>query len=303
MPSFSSGESGWGQSQHGLSSQRQNVSSVNRLARLTKILTLTHNDKVLLRIPMNSQTSISDLYGRLENCIRQANIGGALAILDELCRKHSDDAAIWEIRGLLEATTGRPNSAIHYLKRASELAPLEAWSVRTLALQYVALNKIPLAIDILHAQGMKSNLETSSVRMLSADLITLGAPELSLDILENATRERPDDPLLWHELAAVQSRLDKPPAVCLNTVEKAIMLSPRTTEFRVTAATILIRMDELQMAYDLVSQVVTPTHIDLDCPCCLWRLICLFETFEDIPRMVGCYQQLTLVESKQRCKD
>ena len=252
---------------------------------------------------MNSQTSTADLYGRLEACMMQGDIDNALEVLDDLCRKHSDHAAPWEIRGLIEATAGRPNSAIHYLKRARQFAPLEVGSIRTMALQYVALNKIPVAIDILHTQGMKSHLETSSVRMLSTDLINLGAPGQSLQVLLKATQERPEDPLLWHELAAVQSRLGEPAAVCLNTVKMAIMLSPATTEFRVTAATILIRMDELQMAYDLVCQVVTPTHVGLDCVCCLWRLICLFDTFEDIPRMEICYQQLTLLESTQRYRD
>ncbi len=252
---------------------------------------------------MNIQTSTSDLYVQLEAFISQANIDGALSVLDDLCRKHSDQAAPWEIRGLLEATAGRPNSAIHYFKRASQFAPLEAWSVRTMALQYVALNKISVAIEILHTQGMSGQLETSLVRMLSTDLLNLGAPELSMDILNKAAQERPEDPLLWHELSAVQSRVGEPAEVCLNTVKMAIMLSPSTTEFRVTAATILIRMDELQMAYDLVCQVVTTTHIGLDCPCCLWRLICLFDSFEDIPRMEACYQQLALVESTLRCKD
>lgn len=252
---------------------------------------------------MNIETSSSYLYGQLEACITQANIDGALSVLDDLCRKHSDQAAPWEIRGLLEATAGRPNSAIHYFKRASQFAALEVWSVRTMALQYVALNEISVAIEILHTQGMTGQLETSSVRMLSTDLINLGASELSLDILNKATQERPEDPLLWHELSAVQSKLGKPASVCLKTVKMAIMLSPSTTEFRVTAATILIRMDELQMAYDTVCQVVTPTHIGLDCPCCLWRLICLFETFADIPRMEICYEQLALVESTRMCED
>ncbi len=246
---------------------------------------------------MNIQTSTSDLYVQLEACIKQADIDGALSVLDDLCRQHGDQVAPWEIRGLLEATAGRPNSAIHYFKRASQFAALEAWSVRTMALQYVALNKISVAVDILHTQGMTGQLETSMVRMLSTDLLNLGASELSLDILNKATQERPDDPLLWHELSAVQSSAGKPAEVCLNTVKMAIMLSPSTTEFRVTAATLLIRMDELQMAYDLVCQVVEPTHIGLDCPCCLWRLICLFDTFEDIARMEACYQQLARVES------
>jgi predicted Zn-dependent protease len=248
---------------------------------------------------MNIQTSSSDLYDQLETCITQDDLDGALAVLEDLCRKHSDQAAPWEIRGLLEATAGRPNSAIHYFKRARQYAPLEVWSVRTMALQYVALNQVSIAIETLHSLGMSGQLETSGIRMLSTDLINLGAPELSAEIINNAINQRPDDPLLWHELSAVQSILGKPASVCLQSAEKAIMLSPTTTEFRVTAASILIRMDHLQTAYDLVCHVVTPNRIELDCACCLWRLICLFDTFEDLPRMSICYERLTQVEAAQ----
>ena len=126
----------------------------------------------------------------------QGDIDNALEVLDDPCRKQSDHAAPWEIRGLPEATAGQPNSAIHYFKRARQFARLEVGSVRTMALQYVALNKIPVAIDILHTQGMKGHLETSCVRMLSKDLINLGAADQSLDMLIKATQERPEGPLL-----------------------------------------------------------------------------------------------------------
>lgn len=82
------------------------------------------------------------------------------------------------------------------------------------------------------------------------------------------------------------------PEVCLQTVEHAIRLAPATVEFRVNAWTLLIRWNQTYEAYELVRQVVTEDRVDLDCECCLWRVICIFDSFDDEVRLRSCYRQL-----------
>ncbi|MEM9586813.1 MAG: hypothetical protein AAGA03_05995, partial [Planctomycetota bacterium] len=84
---------------------------------------------------------------------------------------------------------------------------------------------------------------------------------------------------------------------CLESVQRAIELAPSTAEFRVTAATLMIRLDQVQAAYEVVRQVVTPQSVELDCPCCLWRLICIFDSFQDRERMAVCYDRLGEIEA------
>ena len=130
------------------------------------------------------------------------------------------------------------------------------------------------------------------LRVISHDLLKLGHPELSTEVIWNSLIRNNKDAILWHELAAIQSAMGESPAVCLRTVQQAMTLSPDAVEFRVTAATLMIRLDQVEQAYQLVRQAVSQDGVDLDCACCLWRLICIFDCFEDHDRMAVCYLKL-----------
>ncbi|MEM1228524.1 MAG: hypothetical protein AAGJ40_22760 [Planctomycetota bacterium] len=248
---------------------------------------------------MKTHSTASQLYAELERHLGDDDLDGSLLVLDQICRLHDDHAGAWEMRGLLEAKAGRPNLSVRYFERASELASLEIWSSRTLAIQYVAIDRKELAAEVLHVLGLSGRLETAMLRVVSHDLLTLERPELAADITWNAIKSDRENALLWHELSAIQSVLGESPETCLQSVQRAIELAPVTTEFRVTAATLMIRMDQVQAAYDVVRQVVTPRHVELDCPCCLWRLICIFESFDDHERMAVCYDRLTGIEAQK----
>jgi len=244
----------------------------------------------------NSKTAV-ELYCDLTLLLSDGDLDGSLAILDQICRFHEDHGGAWELRGLLEAKAGRPNLSVQYLERASILTSLEIWSARTLAIQYTAIGRKNDAAEVLHCLGISGRLETGMLRVVARDLLKLNRPELSAIVIWDAVKADPDNALLWHALSAIQSVLGESPETCLQSVERAIELAPSATEFRVTAATIMIRMDQIKEAYDTVRQVVTPQRVDLDCPCCLWRLICIFESFDDHERMAVCYDRLSGIEA------
>ncbi|MEM6364044.1 MAG: hypothetical protein AAF745_06450 [Planctomycetota bacterium] len=252
---------------------------------------------------MSAPITASQLYADLEFHLSGGDLDGSLAVLDEICRQFESHGGAWELRGHLEARAGRPNLSVRYFERASELCELEAWSSRTLAIQYVAIGRDEVAAEILHVLGLSGRLESPLLRRVSQDLVTLDRLELAVDIVWHAIQINGGDAALWHELAAIQSLLGESPDVCLQAVERAIELAPSSTEFRVSAATMMIRMDDVQAAYELVRDVVGPddgpASVDLDCPCGLWRLICIFESFNDFARMSVCYDRLSLLESKQ----
>ncbi|MEO1615482.1 MAG: hypothetical protein AAFV88_06505 [Planctomycetota bacterium] len=87
------------------------------------------------------QASAAELYSRLEEHLNHGDVDGSLQILDQICRQHEDHAGAWELRGLLESKAGRPNLAIAYFQRAAGLAPLEPWSSRMMAIQYIGLDQ------------------------------------------------------------------------------------------------------------------------------------------------------------------
>ncbi|MFG0267027.1 MAG: hypothetical protein ACF8AM_18035 [Rhodopirellula sp. JB055] len=241
-------------------------------------------------------TTTQQLYDQLTTVLCEGNIHKALQHLQKICDDQENDGAAWELRGLLQAQAQQPADAVQSFERASLLIPLEPWSSRVMALQYIAIGRSQLGIDLLFELGTSSLLKTPLVRMVSHDLLTLGHPEKSAEILCQAIERSPEDAILWHELSATQSVLGEAPSECLTSAYRAIELMPEATEFRVTAATLLIRMDQVLEAYHLVRQVVTSESIELDCDCCLWRLIHLFNCFADRDRVRVCYRKL---QSKQ----
>lgn len=232
------------------------------------------------------------LYDELSFVLSQGNVNAALEQLDMICRLHPDHGGAWELRGLLQAQSGRPNLAVRYFERASELVSLEIWSSRVMAIQYVMLGRERTAVGLLYTVGIKTSLPAAMSRLISQDLLTLGYPELSVEVIRAGISRHGGDPGLWHELSAIQSQLGESPLECLKSVERAILLAPGTAEFRVTAATLMIRMDLSVEAYEMVRQVVSSDAVELDCACCLWRLICIFDCFDDRVRMAVCYDRL-----------
>lgn len=240
---------------------------------------------------MNFLTT-QQLYDELSIALAEGDVDDALAQLDVICRVHPDHGGAWELRGLLQAQAGRPNLAVRYFERASGLVSLEVWSSRVMALQYLAIGHRQTAVGLLYTLGVATPVAPAMSRMFSRDLSTLGYPELSAEVIHTALARFRHEPLLWHELSAIQSQLGEPPSECLKSAERAILLAPGTAEFRVTAATLLIRMDLTAEAYHMVCEVVTNETVDLKCECCLWRLICIFDCFDDSARMAICYERL-----------
>ncbi|TWU18642.1 tetratricopeptide repeat protein [Allorhodopirellula heiligendammensis] len=239
-----------------------------------------------------NQPTTQQLYDDLSTALSSRDTTAALEQLDIICRVHPHHGGAWELRGLLQAQAGRPNLAVRYFEQARELGSLEVWSSRIMALQYLEIGRDKTAVGLLYTIGVSLPLATAMSRLISHDLLTLGHPELSAGVIRTALDRDRNEPLLWHELSAIQSRLGEPPLECLKSAERAILLAPQIAEFRVTAATLLIQMDQSLEAYEMVRQVVSPESIELDCECCLWRLICIFDCFDDHDRMAVCYRRL-----------
>ncbi|QEF98275.1 hypothetical protein Mal15_23250 [Stieleria maiorica] len=241
---------------------------------------------------MKRTRSPEALYAELSQVLTEGTADEALNQLDEICRSSPDDGGAFELRGLLAAQTGRPNLAVHYLEHADRLLPLEPLSYRILAHAYSGIGRDKQAVELLHRLAINHADLPWYNRLLARDLLCQGYPELATDALYQGVAFQPREDASWHDLSAAQSVQGDPPSTCLRSVARAIALAPETVEYRVTASNLLIRMDEPLAAYQTVCQVITADQCDLDCECCLWRLIYLFDCFDDHPRMSCCYRRL-----------
>ncbi|MEM6472246.1 MAG: hypothetical protein AAF802_21980 [Planctomycetota bacterium] len=234
----------------------------------------------------------TELYAQLSASLSEGEFDQALQHAEEICRVCPEDGGAYEMRGLLAAKTGRPNLAVHYLETAKRFLPLEPLSVRLLGFAYLALGREEHGIRLLRDVASEHASEPAFNRLIGRDLLGQGYANHAIQVLTEGVQCNPDEHATWHELGAAQSVAGLSPAQCLDSVRKAIALEPNTTSYRVTASSLLIRLDRIVEAYQTVCQVISPDSCRLSCTCCLWRLIFLFDCFDDHARMKRCYTQL-----------
>ncbi|MCD0461159.1 tetratricopeptide repeat protein [Roseiconus lacunae] len=232
------------------------------------------------------------LYAELSQSIEDGCVEDAIEGLDAICRLNPEDGGAFELRGLLAAQTQRPNLAVLYLERADQLTVLEPLSYRILAFSYIAVGREKQGVELLCRIAVNFADQPWFNRLVARDLLCRGYPDFASDALIQGIGAVPSESETWHELAAVQSVQGESPEKCLDSVSRAIDLAPACVKYRVTASNLLIRLDALDLAYQTVCQVVTADNCEIDCECCLWRLIFLFDCFDDHERMAACYRRL-----------
>jgi len=253
----------------------------------------------MIRNPSTSDTLCSQWFANLDDKRAQLleSFAGDLIrgdwqkVVDQLVeqtRSAPEQMAAWEFRGLFESLLGRHHQAIHSLETASILAPLHPLAARCLALEYYAIGRHSLGIDLLVGLAATTQQE-SLVRLLSHDLLKRRAHQAAIDMLFEKLDRLGDSAVLWHELSAALSQVPQRLLDSLTAVGRAIQLEPETASYRLTAAALLIRLEQPEQAFEVVSQLSETSIRQLKCPCCLWRLVNLYYWFEDIPRARICH--------------
>ena len=237
--------------------------------------------------------SSDQLYDELGEILANQGIEPALQQLDIICRDYPWHGGAWELRGLLESQAGRHNLAVRYFEQATELVPLESWSSRVMAISYIKIGRTALGIDLLQLLASSPQAGPGLIRIIIHDLINVGRAEIADEVVWTGLSRFSDNASLWHELSAIRSLLGYTPRQCLQAAQRAVMLAPEVAEYRVTMASVLIRMNLAREAYDVVACITDSGQVGLDCPCCLWRLICIFDCFDNPDAVTLCYERLS----------
>lgn len=232
------------------------------------------------------------LVAQVEQLVGEGRPQDALEFIAHYCQRYPNHGAAFELLGLLEAQLGMPEAAIDSLEMASLIVPLEVLSSRVLSIQYIKVGKEELGIDLLHALGTASHVGESSMRLIAQDLVALNQPKLARDVVVTGLERNAGSAPLWHELCAIETRLGEPANQCLEHVRRAMELRPEVAEYRVTAATLLIMLDLVAEAFQVVSQINDFQLKSMCCECCVWRLICIFDCFDDHRRLKICYDRM-----------
>ncbi|MEC8558134.1 MAG: hypothetical protein VXZ82_24260 [Planctomycetota bacterium] len=214
----------------------------------------------------------------------------ALQVMVGITQERPDSGPAWELRGLLESHLGFVSAAVSSLEQASLLVPLQPLASRCLALDYISQDRHRLGVELLVSLA-RAQQDPYFVRRINYDLLKLSEYQASHQMLTESLA-CVDSALLWHELSATLSKLNRPAEESLSAAMRAISLSPDFASYRVTAASLLVTMNEADDAFYLVRDLSAKQIQELDCSCCLWRLIHIYNCFDSDERVRLCYSRL-----------
>lgn len=214
----------------------------------------------------------------------------ALQVMVGITQERPDSGPAWELRGLLESHLGFVSAAVSSLEQASLLVPLQPLASRCLALDYISQDRHRLGVELLVSLA-RAQQDPYFVRRINYDLLKLSEYQASHQMLTESLA-CVDSALLWHELSATLSKLNRPAEESLSAAMRAISLSPDFASYRVTAASLLVTMNEADDAFYLVRDLSAKQIQELDCLCCLWRLIHIYNCFDSDERVRLCYSRL-----------
>ncbi|MEM8669102.1 MAG: tetratricopeptide repeat protein [Planctomycetota bacterium] len=251
----------------------------------------------------STERSTAELYEQVAALLSQKDWDAAFSYVRQLCDRHPDYGPAWELRGILEVQLEHPHVAIHCLERASLLTPLDPLSSRLLALQYIVVERRQLGIDLLVELANSCKSMPPLIRLISQDLVGHGCLGAATDVLNVGLERFPACAMLWHELSAVQSRQGISLETCLRSVSHAVALSPHVADFRISAAMLMIKLNLAEEAYHCVRLIPLDELRCVSCDCCVWRLIHIFDCFNDRDRLRRCYEQLRYLHRSEQERD
>ncbi|MEM7475986.1 MAG: hypothetical protein AAF483_13415 [Planctomycetota bacterium] len=240
-----------------------------------------------------------ELLIRIAEFLCSCDWDSAYETILEALDEQPDSGAAWELRALLESYLGNQHAAVASMEHASLLIPLQPLASRCLALDYVAIGKTELGVELLISLA-QIHQNPIFVRRISNDLLRLDQSAAALNVLAYAL-DLSDSAILWHELSTTLMHLGRPSFKALDAARRAISLSPSVASYRVTAARLLIGMDRTEDAFQIVRPISSSSLKKLECSCCLWRLIHIYNAFDCPSRVQNCYQRLRSLSEQTEC--
>ncbi len=167
-----------------------------------------------------------ELAGESEDpALKKVQLSKALSVLADAKRVAPEDAAVYNLEGVVREALGEHERAIAAFKKALELDPKNARIRYNLALAYLASGKLDEAVAALE-EAVKAAPEEPYYRArLGALLAVKGDLDRAEEVLAEAVRLDPKNSLAWDYLGQV--RLKKgDSAGAIAALKKAVELAP-----------------------------------------------------------------------------
>jgi tetratricopeptide (TPR) repeat protein len=224
----------------------------------------------------------------------------AIDVLEAALMKESDAGPLWRLRAVLLAREGRHDEAFHDTQQALALVPVGPIGLLILADGYARTGLVNSAADVYQALAWDRDRPHDLWPAIFAGLFRLKRWAACLALCRRAAHERPDDDRAYFAMAQSLARLGRPAETIIAVLEKAIDLNPADARYRVLMSMQQLRCGRQHAAYDCIAQLSPESYAEIDCGCCVWKLLRLCVTVGDSQRAALLGARLAQLSASRR---
>lgn len=210
-----------------------------------------------------------------------------------------NDACGWELLGRIHEAWKQIPQAINCLENALRAIPPSVRRLLQLARLYQRANRESDALAAILRALEHPQAQADELLNVAKLFAAVGCQALAIEACRRCVKIDPDYDRGYYELSQLLSSSGAPSNLIETAARKAIQLNPDNCEYRIGLAGFLLQQERAEEAGRLVAEIPDSHFQTMSCPCCLVRLIRIFEFIGDPSRALSCDRQLRILAVKQ----
>lgn len=224
-----------------------------------------------------------------------------ICLTQSLLKQFPHDGRVWELSGLIFRELTSYQLAQGALETANTLIPLSDQAQLALADCYLHVGHRDLAGEMLQFLAEKSGTSPALQSEVAERLQKISSAVAPKNDGDQSAYHRPKQTAEHHyNLAHSMGHLGYPPECVEQEILRAIELAPDCLEYRIGLAGFLSQVHRAEEGYQYVAKLSLLEISQLQCECCLNRLIKVFHAGGDHRRLLACMDRVEEVKREQR---
>jgi tetratricopeptide (TPR) repeat protein len=210
-----------------------------------------------------------------------------------------NDACGWELLGRIHEAWKQIPQAINCLENSLRAISPSVRRLLQLARLYQRANRDSDALAAILQALEHPQAQADELLKVAKLFAAVGCQALAIEACRRCVKVDPDCDQGYYELSQLLSSSGAPANLIETAARKAIQLNPENCEYRIGLAGFLLQHERAAEAGRLVAEIPDSHFQTMSCPCCLVRLIRIFEITGDHGRVLSCDKQLRRLAVKQ----
>lgn len=196
---------------------------------------------------------------------------------------NEDDADAHQLLGLVCHAATDYDESVAELETASSISPLKLCAEVCLAHGYTRTGHISLACDLLWELAGRKGVPAPLRIQIAAGLDLVDRPDMALKTVHSLVLEESESEIAdaWYDLGYYIGRCGGYDYEVEEATRRAIELDSQNSRYRVGLAGLLYRHDRMEEAIDLIRSFTEEAITEINCICCLKKVVELYRRADD----------------------